>query len=289
VTSLNAVDADPWPNLFVVGVERAGTTSLWRYLSAHPDVFMSRVKEPSFLLDDPRVAVPTEAEYLALFAGRTEPWRGEASPAYFYDAEVPGRIARVAPEARILAILRDPVERAYSAYWHYVKFRFERRSFRQAVEEELAGDYADREHDRRKDYLARSRYPEPLRRFGGVFGERLHVLFLEELRTDPPNELAAVYRFLEVDPSVADATEAGLHNEFSQPRNRIAAQLMTMQRARAVARAVLPEAMRGRADRLVLERRPKPPLDPDLRERLRAIFEEDRLPLTEMLARPLPW
>ena len=94
-----------WPNLFVVGVEKGGTTSLWRYLDEHPDIFMCHVKEPSFFVFSAEQAAEREAGYLALFAASRQQWRGEASPAYFHDELVPDRIKRVAPRARSSSIL----------------------------------------------------------------------------------------------------------------------------------------------------------------------------------------
>ena len=121
--------SDRWPNLFIPGVEKGGTTSLWQHLDAHPDVFMSEVKEPSFFIPDRHEAAKTEARYLSLFEGREEAWLGEASVRYFYDELAPGRIREAAPDGRILIILRNPVDRAYSAYWGTVRSGYERRSF----------------------------------------------------------------------------------------------------------------------------------------------------------------
>src|SRR5918999_4531871 len=113
--------AGPWPNLFVVGAARAATTSLWRYLDEHHDIWMALVKEPNFFSGVPAVLAPTvhdEASYLRLFApGAACKLRGEASTSYLWHEGVPAAIKRASPEARIVISLRDPVERAYSAYW----------------------------------------------------------------------------------------------------------------------------------------------------------------------------
>ena len=178
-----------WPNLFVAGVEKGGTTSLWQHLDAHPEVFMSEVKEPSFFIPDRHEAAQTEASYLSLFEGREEAWLGEASVRYFYDELAPGRIREAAPDGRILIILRDPVDRAYSAYWGTVRSGYERRSFREAVEIELQGGPAFDAENPRKAYVGRSYYLEPVERFLGVFGARVHVMFLEELRQDPRGDM----------------------------------------------------------------------------------------------------
>ena len=130
-----------WPNLFVVGAARAGTTSLWRYLDRHPEIWMAQVKEPNFFSQVRRPLNPDvhdEASYLRLFApGGGCKVRGEASVSYFWAEDVPARIKRVNPEARILISLRDPVERTYSGYWYLVRIGEENRPFSQVLQDAL--------------------------------------------------------------------------------------------------------------------------------------------------------
>jgi Sulfotransferase domain len=281
--------SDRWPNLFIPGVEKGGTASLWQYLDAHPDVFMSKVKEPSFFTTDRHEAAKTEGSYLSLFEGRWERWRGEASVKYFYDELAPGRIDGTVPGARILIILRNPVERAYSAYWGTVRSGYERRSFREAVEIELAGGPAFDAENPRKAYVRRSYYREPVERFLSTFGERVRVLFLEELREDPRGEMGAVYAFLGIDPAVADRIEVDVHNTFWAPRNRLVELAMSSVRARRIARAIVPDAVHARLDRYVTVRGQKPELDEDVRQRLEVLFEAERPALESLLSRRLPW
>ena len=105
-----------WPNLFVVGAAKAGTTSLWRYLDQHPAIYMSPVKEPHYFSSfTPGLfpAVKDEGEYLRLFRDAGDaPLRGEASASYLWDAETPRRHPSRSPDAKIVISLRDPVERA---------------------------------------------------------------------------------------------------------------------------------------------------------------------------------
>jgi hypothetical protein len=278
-----------WPNLFIAGVEKGGTTSLWRYLDAHPDVFMSEVKEPSFFIEERHEAAKTEAEYLALFEGRAERWRGEASVRYFYDDLAPERILRAAPDGRVFIILRNPVDRAHSAYWGTVRSGYEHRSFREAVEAELADTAAFRAESPRKAYVRRSLYLAPVERFLATFGERLRILFLEELRARPRDETAAVYRFLGIDPAIADGIDLGPHNTYWQPRNRAVEFAMSSVRARVIARKVVPKSVHRRLDGLLVVKGGKPELEPDLREQLDAHFTAERPALESLLGRRLPW
>ena len=132
------------PNLFVVGAAKAGTSSLHRYLQTHPQVFMTTdPKEPTYfltreqLLDvlpgvEKRGFWKSEENYLRLFDGADDrPVIGEASANYARLPRVPGVAERVAafnPSARIVYIMRDPIERTISHYWYNVRFKGERRA-----------------------------------------------------------------------------------------------------------------------------------------------------------------
>src|SRR5882672_9220913 len=113
------------PNFFIVGAPKAGTTSLYYYLSHHPEVFMSPVKEPNFFSYDETVkqnlyhkekGVGKFEEYRQLFASSNGHHKaiGEASVSYLFYPSVPQRIHELVPKAKIIISLRNPVERAYS-------------------------------------------------------------------------------------------------------------------------------------------------------------------------------
>jgi len=117
-----------WPNFFIVGVAQAGTTSLYAYLKDTPGVFMSPEKEPHYFQRKrpPRKhdrGIRKQSEYLKLFKGASEDKAiGEASPGYLSDPESAKLIHEAVPKSRIIILLRDPVERAYSAYlWRRAK------------------------------------------------------------------------------------------------------------------------------------------------------------------------
>ena len=101
------------PDTFVVGAFKSGTTALYEYLRAHPQIFMCVPKEPMYFGADltPRYRRMTEQEYLALFADAQPGQRaGEASPWYLYSHSAPAEIAHFAPDARIIVMLRNPVD-----------------------------------------------------------------------------------------------------------------------------------------------------------------------------------
>jgi hypothetical protein len=273
----------PKPNLFVVGAAKAATTSLWRYLQAHPDVFMARIKEPHFFsrggVDGIPVAKAEEA-YLALFArGARAVYRGEASVSYLWDPQSPSAIRRWAPEARILISLRDPVERAYSHYWTHVRIGTEQRAFGEAVEAELAEppDLATVP----PPYVSRGYYAEQIAPYLELFDDVL-VLFFEELVADVRGSIRAVFAFLGLDAAPADRIAPVAHFPFAVPRNELARRLLGNRAVRGLA------AFRGPRQRALMQHR-KPELDAATRRLLRDVYAPHDERLRALLGRALPW
>lgn len=195
------------PNFVIIGAAKCGTTSLYRILGQHPGIFTCPVKEPQyFALGDggsvDRGAVRDLAEYESLFAGvRGEPAVGEASPQYFVSASAARRMRETIPDARLIAIVRDPAERAYSEYQMRVREGRENREVSaafDAVLEELAADPAAAE---RRSYLLYGFYRLHLSRYEERFGSNaLKIVLLEDLASDPLPLLRELFAFLGVDP-----------------------------------------------------------------------------------------
>ena len=282
------MSAGRWPNLFLVGVSKAGTTSLAGWLGRHPDVFMSPLKEPYFFTraTPPLVrTVKDEREYLALFGGaRGERYRAEASPSYFWDETSPPAIRKASPEASIVIALRDPVERAYSHYWTAVRYGLEQRTFLDAVRSELElslplGHGAPA-------YVDRGFYAERVERYRGLFDGRVHVVLFEEMSAAPEDALGALLLELGLEP---EPIELRRENAFALPRNAAAGAILRSPRMRRAVRALLPQAVNARAESLLLQTGEKPPMEPEARELLTAAYAEDRLRLPKVLGRDPTW
>lgn len=198
------------PNLFIVGAPRCGTTAMYRYLGAHPQILMSRVKEPTYFGSDLRlvnVARPTLADYLAGFVGKQEAnWLGEASVHYLFSRRAAGEIKAFSPEARILIMLRDPVEYLYSLH-HVALFTGQEdiRDFAAALQAAPLRRQG-RTIPRRVqildflDYVETARFSEQVERYFDVFGrDRVKVTLLDELRADAAAVYWEVLSFLGVD------------------------------------------------------------------------------------------
>jgi hypothetical protein len=200
----------PLPNLVIVGSQKCGTTSLHTYLGQHPSISMSATKEINFFnwqwdrgLD----------WYASQFDGAAV--RGEASTDYTrYPTwpEVADRMAATIPDARVLYIVRDPVDRMVAAWRHVYAKGVEVRTFDEAVHD---GDFD------RSDYLARSRYHTQLGRYLDRFPEEhVLVLTLEGLAADQPGTLARVFEFLGVDPEPAATIVSARANASEDLRRR---------------------------------------------------------------------
>ncbi|MHB8812892.1 MAG: sulfotransferase family protein [Steroidobacteraceae bacterium] len=193
------------PNLFLIGSMKSGTTYLSELLASHPGIFMCSPKEPCYFADQRvlrrvwrhmwrRGYWRSIDRYLSLFSAAGDvPIVAEASTPYsqvpLFEG-VPQRILAVSPEARFIYLMRDPIERTISHYWHAVRWWGERRDLVTAIRREPR--YVDVSHYARqlKAYL---KY---------VPRERIHVLTLGELRTQPIERFRAICAWLGIDPSV---------------------------------------------------------------------------------------
>jgi hypothetical protein len=178
------------PSFLLIGAMKAGTTTLYRYLREHPDVFMATPKEPNFFNDHWHRGVGWyERLFAAVPATRA---RGEASVRYtsYPNApECPSRIASVIPDVRLLYVVRDPIARIRSHYLHEVAALREHRPVERALRENPS-------------YLDLSRYATQLERYLDHFPrEQLLVVRAEDLFRDPSQVLPTVYGFVGVDPS----------------------------------------------------------------------------------------
>jgi Sulfotransferase domain len=180
------------PNLFVIGAMKSGTTSLHAYLGSHPQIFMCPEKEPSFFAKE-TVWSRGEDWYLKLFAAaESEPVIGESSTVYSRIPQFPGvpeRIARFNPAARLIYVMRDPVERSVSQYWFHVRFWGEKRDIATAI----------RQH---RPYTDASNYAMQIAPYIRLFGaDNIATLTFEELSKNTLPVMQKLFHWLGVDAS----------------------------------------------------------------------------------------
>jgi len=273
-----------WPNLFVVGAPKAGTTSLWLYLDGHPEIWMSRVKEPHFFCG----LWYDEDAYLRLFApGAAFRLRGEASPTYLANTGVAEAIKRVSPRARIVIMLRDPVERAYSKYLQQANRGIESRPFSIAAMEQI--ESPQRPDGRPSSYVGSSLYADAVSSYLTAFPGQVHVIMFEEFASDTRSQVRKVFEFLDVDADVAEHVDATATNAFSLPRSGLGEFVQHSRWIRTTGRRVVPRRLHALAQRLLLKRSHKPPLEPEVDALLTDYFAPDVERLRAVLGRDLPW
>ena len=290
------------PDFFVVGGSRCGTTSLHHALTHHPGIYVPPDKSPNYftaedMADYPGSAamaamkghsVTTEAEYQALFTpARDGQLLGEVSPVYLQSIHTAGRMAQYSPTARIMAILRDPVDRAFA---HYVGRRRDGLEARSRFEETIAGELADPRHRpvAFNCYLAIGRYAHFLQPFYNAFpAERIKLLFFDDLVRDPVAVLQDLFGFLGVEP-LGDRLPLEQKNRGGIIRNPLLRAVWTRTALlRAGLRRHLPGAIRDSIGKLFLSDMQRPTLDPALRDELRGYFADDLRELEILSGRPL--
>ncbi len=229
------MSAGKLPGFFIVGHPKSGTTAMYEMLRSHPQIFMPDVKEPWYFATELQTRMPprpqgtpgTLEEYLRLFDGaRDGQLAGEASPHYLWSHTAAAEIATLRPDAKIIAILREPASFLRSLHLQFLEVYYEvEPDLRRALELE-----ADRREGRNVPpytywpqlllYSDHVRYSEQLRRFHEAFGrEQVLVLIYEEFRADNEGTIRRVQRFLGVEETEAvTVVEA---NPSVQPRSQL--------------------------------------------------------------------
>ena len=264
------------PNFFIVGMPRSGTTSLYTYLKQHPRIFLSIYKEPLFLckdLDHRPHCITSETLYRSLFDGAEDyPVVGEGSVWYLTSEVAAPEIYKVSPRARIVVMLRDPLQMMQSLHSLYVRTGNEDIEDFAAALEALEARRAGQRIPARNYftngllYTDVALYYPKLKRFYDVFGkERVHVIRFEDFAADPLAECRKVFRFLEIDAEAPVELDLGAAKRIIRPRA-----MEQIRRAHPEVKAKLSRKL-GKTH-LGAKRKP---LDKNMEQTLRRMFQED--------------
>ena len=192
----------PKVSFLIIGAQKAGTTALDHYLRRHPDIGMADVKEVHYFDDEDVFAhEPSDhAAYEAHFSG-AEPIHGETTPIYLWWKPACERIHRYNPEMKLIAVLRDPMDRAYSQWNMELNRGDEIREFRSAIEAELEQRKIDPDQQHRVfSYLSRGFYAEQIERYQRTFArDQLLWVKYEDLRDDPESQFVRIFDHLGID------------------------------------------------------------------------------------------
>jgi len=305
-----------FPDFYLVGHQKCGTTALYVMLGEHPEIFLPAVKEPKYFAADLRsVRAPSgppnplhsEQGYLALYAGAAAgQLSGDASPQYLRSVDAPAAIAAARPDAKIIAVFREPADFLRSFHEQMVSSWVEDQTeLRRALElqdERRAGrSIPDRcHHPLSLQYYEHVHYAEQLQRYRDHFpAENIHVIVYDDLRADNERAVRGMLSFLGVDETFDfTARRTGpVHVARSRRVNRIAGTLRRARRrperhspAARMAGAVVPVGLLKGPVRTAWHRvafvRPEPP-DEQLAAELRERFRGEVQALGTMLDRDL--
>jgi len=187
------------PTFIIAGAQKSGTTSLHYALAKHPDIFMSEPKELNFFNIDSNYEKGIEWYSSFFKSWHSEKVAGECTPEYMWDKRVAERMPKIIPSAKILFILRNPIDRAYSAYWHAVRYGRENLSFEEAIKvepERMKKDYMTRRYN---SYIDRGFYYRQIKPFLKYYDNtKIIILIFEEYKENPIETLIKVTNFFEI-------------------------------------------------------------------------------------------
>jgi hypothetical protein len=276
------------PNLVVIGGLKCGTTSLHHYLNLHPEISMSRPKELNFFVAE--LNWPLGPDWYAAHFDPAAAVRGETSPHYTDRPRLDGVAARmheVIPHARIVYVVRDPIDRTLSHYLHNLGGGYDDRPLEDALASEESA------------YVDRSRYAFQLEPYLDAFGpDRIAIVSREELRDSRAPTMRRLFEFLGVDPDFSSpefAREWETGAAKGSGRFRLLDRAVRLPGLRALDRNFdrLPERLRWRVERLVHDpgsgAAEKPALPASMRARLAELFRPDVARLEEIAGRSFDW
>ena len=293
------------PNFLVLGTAKAGTSSLYAYLKQHPDVYLSPTTELNFfahegsdlnfrgpgdleyMWEDSLVA--TYDDYCKQFAGvKSETAVGEVSTHNLYCSQAPALIKSYVPNVRMIAILRNPVDRAFSAFSHMVRDgREETSDFRAALSREPArirDNWEPLWH-----YKSMSLYGAQLRRYFQIFDrEQLRVYLYDDFVARPLEVMQDIFTFVRVDPKFTPDMSEKINVSIMPRSRRLQDMMMGDNAIRSTVRSFVPAKMRASLRSFVVERNLKRMhLAPKMRAELTNAFRDDIELLQQLLDRDL--
>ncbi|MDB9313867.1 sulfotransferase [Spirulina sp. CS-785/01] len=279
-----------FPDFIIIGAGKCGTTSLHNYLDQHPSIFICPQKETYFFLNEnirnnhtPWGAITDLTTYQNLFADAPpNSVIGEISTNYYAYPDSAQIIYDNLPNVKIIAILRDPKTRAFSAYQMFVREGHEQQSFLELIAN-------NPEHK----YFKRGLYYQELKPYYDIFPlEQVKVLLFDDLCKNPTEFVKDLFQFLEVDPNfVPDMSKKG--RQGGLPKNPVVYKLLTQHNpvrkaAATVLKAFMPEEKRQQIrSKLVKQNIQKVQMSPEAKQQLLDYYREDILKLQELIERDL--
>lgn len=296
------------PNFLIIGAAKAGTTALYSYINQHPQVFMSSEKEPHFFAFDEgekvnftgtageqewlnRNAITDINLYQQQFRGADKAIAiGEASALYLYIPKAAEQIYHYIPKAKLIAILRNPVERAYSGFIFQKRDGLEPNTdFAQALKQEewrMKNNWVPIYY-----YQDMGFYYQQLQRYFDLFPqEQIKVYLYDDFISNPSQLVQDAFRFLGVDDTFSPNTSAR-HNVSGIPKSKALHSFLRAENhpIKTILKPLIPKTLRRNVMRNLHNKNLEkaPPLAQDIRKQLIEVYREDILKLQELLQKDL--
>ncbi|MBC8343247.1 MAG: sulfotransferase [Bacteroidetes bacterium] len=303
------------PNFFIIGAAKAGTTSLYKYLDQHPGIYFSPIKEPNYFSVDitpesfksdyrkqTEMAgdkyfntkplrelhlsfVRNETHYFQLFeAVRDETAIGECSTTYLFSDEAAKKIHEFNRDSKIIAILRNPVERAFSHYLMALRFGYSTKSFKAAIEEDL--NQKEKGWGISKLYLELGLYNQQLKRYFKTFNpHQIRVYLNEDLNNNPQQIISDICQFLEIEPININPEEK--YNVAKIPKSRMLNKFLYQSGLGMSLIKFLPDRWKHKLKEVYFSQEEVPMLLPNDRNYLLDFYQEDIMATAELTGRDL--
>lgn len=276
---------------FLVGAPKAGTTSIYEYLRLHPEVYVPNIKEPNYFVDVGQNCptadhIVRENDYWALFDKvTTEKAIGECSVSYMHSPDAAMRIRSEIGEAKIVMILRHPIERAFSHWLMDMREGLQKKEFLEAVYEDMLCERKGFCYSHM--YIDCSLYSEAIKNYRQVFGEHnVKIVVYDDLKINLNAVVKEVFDFIGVDSSIR-INVIKPQNEAAEPRNVLMAALFHNMQLRVFLKKLIPKALRKEIRGLIMKPATERRISPEERLALRTYFEADILATEELLERDL--
>ena len=273
-------------NLFIVGTPKAGTTSLYHYLNEFPEILMSIRKEPDFFSDREiqeqglyygTSRINTLSKYNSLFSSWIdESIIGEASVSYLFYPDVPERIKLYNDNSKIIIMLRNPIERAFSHYLMDYRLGLTSNSFEEEFDKKTTLNF--------QQYFLLGNYFHQVKRYLDIFGkENVHIIWYSNFKEKTENELNKVISFLGLNTNFrVDFNK--IHNSFSMPKNNFIRKIYSIVWLRKTLSFLLPTNILIYIKKVFFNEDNKPKLSEKTRELLCKYYLSDIESLEELLS-----
>ncbi len=272
--------------IFIIGTPKAGTTSLHHYLNEFPEILMSSKKEPDYFSDKEILEqglyygesrIDSLIKYNNLFSKRDkEKFLGEASVSYLFYPEVSKRIKEYNPESKIIIMLRNPIDRAFSHYLMDYRLGLTSKSFEE--------EFKNQESLNFQQHFLLGNYYNQVKKYLEVFEtENVHIIWYSDFKQNAEKELQKVIEFIGLN-SDFEVDFNKVYNSFSMPNNNIIRKIYSVVWLRKILTFIFPKKLVNSIKSILFNKEKKPKLSAASREVLFSYYKSDIEDLEQLLS-----